>query len=666
MHIQKIDIKNFRLLKDVSLSLEAGTTVIVGRNNSGKTSLTELFRRLLSANSASFKMEDFSLPVHEDFWRAYQKRQDGEDESMVRETLPAIEICLSVNYESDTAAYGALDKFIIDLNANCKDALIKATYELKEGNIKALFENIEPDAEASPEQNKAAFFRSMKDRVPKFYDTTIYAEDPNNNTNRKVLEARNLHALLKSGFINAQRVLDDATDKGGVNQNILGRILERLFTIASDSENQDDKEVINKLDIAVQDIQGSLDAEFKDRLKNLLPLIVDFGYPGLGDPDLQTETILDAQRLLINHTKVNYAGINGINLPETYNGLGSRNLIYILLKLLEFYKDFTKHGSMPGIHLVFIEEPEAHLHPQMQEVFIAQLDKITETFATKFGAGANWSVQFVVTTHSSHIANKAQFEAIRYFSAHPRDDAKKIRMTTIKDLKIGLNDTPKPDRDFLHKYMVLTGCDLLFADKILLIEGKTERIMLPEIIKKVDKKLSSQYISVMEVGGAHAHKFFGLLNFLDLKTLIITDIDTVAGNPKKACKVADGEGTSNYCIKEWFENDVTLTPTQLLEKYDTDKIKQRVRLAYQIPETDSTACGRSFEDAFILANYPTFDLPEADAEKAYDKASKYNKIDFAIKYGIENTEWVVPLYIIQGLNWLAPSDENAADNGNTE
>jgi predicted ATP-dependent endonuclease of OLD family len=49
MRIDKIEIKNFRLLRAVNLSLEETTTVVVGRNNSGKTSLTELFRRLLSA-----------------------------------------------------------------------------------------------------------------------------------------------------------------------------------------------------------------------------------------------------------------------------------------------------------------------------------------------------------------------------------------------------------------------------------------------------------------------------------------------------------------------------------------------------------------------------------------------------------------------------------------
>jgi len=60
VHIQKLAIKSFRLLEDVELIIEPTTTVIVGRNNSGKTSMTEIFRRLLSTDaSPSFRLEDF-------------------------------------------------------------------------------------------------------------------------------------------------------------------------------------------------------------------------------------------------------------------------------------------------------------------------------------------------------------------------------------------------------------------------------------------------------------------------------------------------------------------------------------------------------------------------------------------------------------------------------
>ncbi len=662
MYVQKIEVSNFRLLENVVLSLEKRTTVIVGRNNSGKTSLTELFRRLLSDKSPYFRLEDFSLSVHKNFWQAYQQLQSGEEESTVRATLPTIKIRLWINYESDALSYGSLSEFIIDLNPDCTEALINVRYELEKGKLRALFEDIELNGEGPAEEQKTAFFKIVKDRVPKLYSARIYAEDPNDPTNQKNLETGKLHAVLQSGFINAQRGLDDAIRKDGADQkrnNILGSILEQLFSTAANSDNEQDQEIITNLETAIQSLQQGIDEGFNVQLANLLPTFSMFGYPGLSDPNLRTETILDVERLLKNHTKVHYAGINGINLPEAYNGLGTRNLIYILLQLLEFYKTFTAKDSTPGMHLVFIEEPEAHLHPQMQEVFIAKLGEIAETFARTFGDRAAWPVQFIVTTHSPHMANKAQFEAMRYFVTHPQDGSENIRTTEIKDLKKGLARIPLPDKDFLHKYMVLTGCDLLFADKIVLIEGATERIMLPEIISKIDvagsndPKLSSQYVSVMEVGGAHAHKFFDLLNFLDLSTLIITDIDSV-GSDSKSCEVTAGTGTSNSCIKSWFSSDIS--PAQLLAKNDSDKVRDRVRLAYQVPEQDSAACGRSFEDAFILANYAAFGLTAADTSEAYNKAKNIKKTNFAIEYGIDNTNWNVPLYIVQGLRWLATSD----------
>ncbi|MAF98872.1 MAG: ATP-dependent endonuclease [Micavibrio sp.] len=663
MHIQKITVQNFRLLENVELSLEKRTTVIVGRNNSGKTSLTELFRRLLTDKTPHFRLEDFSLSAHENFWRAYEQLQAGEEENKVREMLPAIEISLSVNYADNATSYGPLSEFIIDLNTDCTETLIKVRHELEKGKLHALFEDIDLNEDVPVEEQKTAFFKAIKDRVPRLYTARIYAEDPNDATNQKDLEASKLHTLLQSGFINAQRGLDDATRKDGVDQkksNVLGSILEQLFSTASNSDNEQDQEIITNLETAIHGIQQGIDEGFNAQLTNLLPTFSMFGYPGLSDPNLRTETTLDVERLLKNHTKVHYAGVNGINLPEAYNGLGTRNLIYILLQLLEFYKSFTAKDSTPGMNLIFIEEPEAHLHPQMQEVFIAKLGEIAESFARTFGDRAAWPVQFVVTTHSPHMANKARFESMRYFLTHPQEGAENIRTTEIKDLNKGLADTPKPDKEFLHKYMVLTGCDLLFADKIVLIEGATERIMLPALIEKIDAaseanapKLSSQYVSVMEVGGAHAHKFFDLLNFLDLSTLIITDLDSVDGN-SEVCEVSAGASTSNSCIKAWFSTDVT--PAELIAKTDHEKTKKRTRLCYQVPEQDGGGCGRSFEDAFILANHVAFELATVDAAEAYKKAKKIKKTNFAIEYGINNTNWNVPLYIAQGLRWLAASD----------
>jgi predicted ATP-dependent endonuclease of OLD family len=469
--------------------------------------------------------------------------------------------------------------------------------------------------------------------------------------------------VLASGFINAQRGLDDVTNK---DQDVLGKVLEGLFKSArSDSANEKDQGVAKQLENAVQGIQTTLDTGFNVQLQELLPAFNLFGYPGFADPALRTETTLDVERLLSNHTKVHYAGINGINLPEAYNGLGARNLIFILLKLLEFYKAFLVQKTAPGVHLVFIEEPEVHLHPQMQEVFITQLSLIAAEFSKTIGKGRKWPVQFVVTTHSSHIANKAEFAAMRYFHVKGDGGAVNLRSTGIKNLRTGLGGTPPENLDFLHKYMTPTRCDLLFADKVVLIEGTSERLLLPKMIEVLEQaepnapRLSSQYVSVVEVGGAYAHLFFPLVKFLELPTLVITDTDATKQETNAkgrkvnvACKVSVGDSTSNACIKDWFK-PAKVTPAGLIAKTDADKTAGILRLAYEVPEADGAPCGRSFEGAFILANYAMFGLAAPSEDEAWEKVKEEEKSDFALKYAIKEVGWKIPRYITDGLRWLA-------------
>lgn len=662
MRIDKIEIKNFRLLKAVTLSLEETTTVIVGRNNSGKTSLTELFRRLLVDTTPSFRLEDFSCGVHECFLQAFKLHHEGKDITDVRAALPVIEVRLTINYATDSSGLGSLGHFIVDLDPACTLALVVIRYELGDGKLVSLFEDIKVDPAVLSKQERIAFYKAIKERIPALYKATIQAVDPTDATNSKYLSWSTIHELLQSGFINAQRWLDDTTHR---DNDVLGKVLEALLrTASSELADDGDRLVAKSLDAAVESMQIKLDADFNTNLKELIPALSLFGYPGLNDPELHTETTLDVNRLLINHTKVRYAAANGISLPEAYNGLGSRNLIFILLQLLEFFKSFKVTQQAPSLHIVFIEEPEAHLHPQMAEVFVRKLAEITDMFAKTYNAGVAWPVQFVVSTHSSHMANEARFESIRYFLATPDNQANHLRETRIKDLRLGLSDTPSADREFLHQYMTLTRCDLFFADKAVLIEGCTERLLLPAMIIKRDKSttahmLGSQYVSIVEVCGAYAHRFFKLLEFLELRTLVITDLDSGKFNESKAlskCLVQDGTHTTNGCLKNWFQQP-SISPAELIEKPQADKIHGIISLAYEVPEIPNGPCGRSFEDAFMLANESLFaltDVPSSErAGVTWEAAKNVNKTEFALKFALEESVWNVPRYIADGLNWLA-------------
>jgi putative ATP-dependent endonuclease of OLD family len=655
VYISKIAIRNFRLLAKIELGLEDRTTVIVGRNNSGKTSMSEVIRRFLDKDKAVFQLEDFSSACYDCFCEAYDKHKNGDADEDIRNIIPYIELRLTLKYDV-TKPYNLLSEFVIDVNENIDTAVAVIRYELKGGSISAFFADL-PESPLSPDK-RGVFFRDIRARLPQFYELRLFAEDPSDTANTKPLSASAIHALIHTGFINAQRGLDGATSK---DTEVLGRILEGLFSnAASPNANTTERLIAEALKEAVAEIQEKLDSNFAGELKKLIPTFQTFGYPGLGGPELQTETTLDIKRMVTNFTKVSYAGYSGVSFPEAHNGLGARNLIFILLQLVTFYRSYRSSTPAPAVQIICIEEPEAHLHPQMQEVFIRQLAKLTSEL-NQGVVDDPWPVQFVVSTHSSHVANAAGFDNIRYFMASQVSTIQNVLQTKVKDLRVGMEKLDADASNFLQQYLTLTRCDLFFADKAVLVEGLSERLMFPSFVKEVEAtqpqlpKLSTQYMTVLEVGGAYAHLFFDLLEFLELPSLILTDLDSVGPPNNSACAVHLGTGTSNACIKSWFAGDHSLNT--LAQKSADDKVSDGRRLAYQVPEQNGGPCGRTFEDAFMLANAAIFGLAGATSAEletnARELASKQKKSSFALKYAIQEKGWSVPRYIREGLEWLA-------------
>ncbi|MBB4116416.1 putative ATP-dependent endonuclease of OLD family [Rhizobium sp. BK226] len=664
MHIEKVNVVGFRLLEDAQIMFEPGSTVIVGRNNSGKTSLTDLFDRFLGDGARKFRLEDFSAGVRPKFMEAKALMDGGAAGDAVLAILPRISLTLTVRYAKNEK-YGPLAPFVIDLDENTTTAIVSIEFAPSLNGLHALFDHPEKDGDGD---DMHWFYKCLRDTVTKVYSIKLSAIDPTDLTNRREFDnLSQLSQLIQCNFIRAQRTLDHS--KQGETE-VIGKLLGGLYkTATSPTAAQSDKLLADELKKQVVAIEKDIQITFDQMVKGLLPALQAFGFPSLNDTELLPETSLNVESLLSGHTHIFYAGTHGVNLPEGYNGLGTRNLIYMLLELEAFHKGFRARPVSAGIHVIFIEEPEAHLHPQMQEVFISQLSSAITALSKRYPEDAVWQVQFIVSTHASHVANTVNFEAIRYFLSTSEDGG--TRHTKIKDFRKGLEKISPEDQAFLQQYMTLTKCDLYFADKAILIEGTTERLLMPRICKLIDKtladevKLGRQYITTVEVGGAYAEKFYVLLDFLELKSLFITDLDAVyldESDPKKKkrwkkCPVSEGSRTSNVGIKGWFNvpEGEQISLEALAAKTADDKERGFCRIAYQIPEEGSNACARSYEDAFILANPIIFPIP-ADQDAglyAWDEAQDMGKTETALLYAMREDDWNVPLYIKEGLKWLS-------------
>ena len=364
-------------------------------------------------------------------------------------------------------------------------------------------------------------------------------------------------------------------------------------------------------------------------------------------------------------------------LPESYNGLGYLNLYGMIFEIETLMTGIKQDPA--DINLIYIEEPESHTHPQLQYIFIKNIKELLNQHLKELKQiDERKSIQSLITTHSSHIVSDCDFDDLIYFK---REDGQ-IVSKPFNSLKNEYSDD-RQGYKFVKQYLTLNRSELFFADKVICIEGDTERILIPTMMQKVDEEnpvepsmmpLLSQNISIIETG-AHSQVFRKLFDFLGIKVLIITDIDPANKNNKNqltSCKASEATSTTNGSIKDFFNISGDNIFSIIVSKIDEDKISSNgnVRIAYQTPESDGYQPA-SFEDAFISLNknfiidkkdglikyeaLKNFDTIEVDNfyNFAREKVNKKSAFASSLLYFEDDQNiWKVPKYISEGLLWL--------------
>ena len=690
MRIIKIEVENFRLLKIFSMDLEEDLSLVIGKNNTGKTSILSVLDKFLNEKS-KFSYDDLNIDFKNEL-EGLIKSPAVPDEF----TPKGIKLKIFIEYtEKDDLSN--VSRVLMDLDPDNNKIVLGFEYTvtytdfLKIKTDYAAFaasEKVKVDGEKKKKPRELNEF--LKQEIYKYfyihkmsfeYDKATEAVNEKNFIDLKE-ETISIKDIISFKYISARR---DVTNKE--KENTLSKQTSSLYKKTED--NSDKNQATENFKDQLSETDNTLSDIYKDLFSDVIKKVQDFGGIKLNDTDIAIISTLQHRELLEGNTTVVYTH-DDHKLPEHYNGLGYMNLISMIFEIEILVQDFKrdKDKKPADINLLVIEEPEAHTHPQMQYVFIKNIKKLLAE-GIQTDDGINKPLQYIITTHSSHIVADSNFDDIKYLKTEAKNN---VTAKNLSDLRKQYDADPN-QYQFLKQYLTISRAEIFFADKAVLIEGDTERILIPTFMRKVDLEeaarlkaegkedivlpLLSQNISIIEVG-AYSQIFKKLIEFLGIKSLILTDIDAIKVVEQDdkgkdvwgACPVNEGAKTSNSAINHFLSkvlwNDLkTLAFANRIITVGSST----VCICYQQEENAYHA--RSFEDAFIhlnrefvkgskatfqgLKNASYFD---DEAKSPYELAGSCIKkkthfaLDILYNSDKDFSNWSIPAYIKNGLSWL--------------
>ena len=678
MRLTKAYIRNFRRLEEAGVDFEDSETVFVGPNNSGKTSATSIFRCFLS--SRDFKVHDFSIQRISEIDQYSPERDDF--------VFPSIELDLWFEFDPENISFGRAFALLSSVSIEAYEVGIRCKYVLEDNaKLWSEYDNIFPIADGGNRKRSLSYFLGLAENFKRHFSIQYFSlarlqdEEIEETLLKPVDGKRILRSLVRADFVDAQRNMND--DEENSRSSKLSTAFASFYR-----NNLDQADISDSAIKIIDENNDKLTEHYDEHFGNLMGVLDGLGVPAAHERRLKIISSISADLALRGSTDLIYIdGETTHELPEAYNGLGFKNLVLMAIQIRDFQLQwFQTVENRPLCHLIFIEEPEVHLHAQVQQTFISNIWNILNKL-DEDGVG---SPQLVITTHSSHVLNSVDFEKVRYFRRCHRPDedpagSSILRVSEIHNLRefqasAITTDDGQVDATaaliFLKRYLALTHCDLFFADAAILVEGSVERLLLPSMITQVSLNLNTKYIATLEVGGAYAHRFAELMTFLHIPYLVITDIDSVktpeGGGRAKACSAVDaGAITSNATLKSMFDGNLSIEDFNQLSLECQSQPEFDRFVAFQRPieveflGAQLTLHGRTLEETFIYENLQVFNaedtfanviLPEAPErlnQFTYEliRESSFKKTEFALTI-LSCDEWKVPSYIHHGLVWL--------------
>lgn len=494
MYIKHLLIKNYRNFGDPPFEVELKPfTVVLGENNVGKTNLLNALGLIFSQEIMIFRkrvleIDDINYASVEAFKDKVRNFEIPPDE--VEFPIVSVEVTLADMDDDQEAIVG-------DWFSNKEITEAKITYQFaptvnydRVGWIEKQREIIKQKTEAGETE---PFFIDFP--IGDYRYSIFGRNDPSNECNIYFLK------MLKMEFLDALRDVQKELIASG-EYRLLYRIL-----IQKDKEKYDDiKTVLKNLDDVVNKNPNL--KSIKDDVKNLLDKVSLQS----GEFDNAIDFIFSSPEAneLLKKISMIY-GAHPISVER--NGLGRNNLLYISL-ILSHLSAREVGGGDTFFRLIAIEEPEAHLHPHLQDHLAENIESIQKS--------SGKAMQLLLTTHSTNIAAKMSLSSsVIIFNDHNGNPASHYVLSGIDEEK------EKNTIHYLSKYIDATKSRMFFARKLILVEGIAEQLLIPFFYKDdSDRTLEKVGCNIINVSGVAFSHFLKIIRSgFFIKGLVLTDSD---------------------------------------------------------------------------------------------------------------------------------------------
>lgn len=467
MYLSRISVKNFRGIKELEANFKKGVNVIIGENASNKSALIDSLRHFycIGENERDIWVKE------DDFYYDYSLSEKSDSISFVYEFSD-----LSLKQK------GALYEYLVLGATEDNDiARITTEYTLRSDGSVRLNYYSGNDKEQKPSSETFELFQH-------------YYLDPLRDSERMLLSSR---------------------------RNIVGKLLNR--SISRSDTKQDFEEIIGEANTKLMDRDEIKNAKhgINTNLTQIFGKIITSSI-GLRIDNSKVDFILNTIKPFLPHNLLSSDNL-GFNLWQ--NSLGFNNLIYFAVVLGDI-RERKKTDKLSHFALL-IEEPEAHLHPQLQlNLYKFLFDNVST------------NTQLFITTHSPTVTSKVPLSDLalingRYWNL----DNSFLNRATEAIVQNGrvLSDTDlQVERVKVEQYLDVTKSQLFFSKGVVFVEGISEEILVKEVCKRMNFEIEDYQIEMINVRGVSFYPFMHFFNSTDdskrlpQPVLVLTDDDRFA------------------------------------------------------------------------------------------------------------------------------------------